>query len=562
MSNYQHKQIIETISRLDDPPSDPNSFAEWIKAKSQMAFLSDNAKADEVVIYAAGQYTFVHSLIVSNERLTPPNQDDLLHWNCNAYCSIASYVSSGAGNDVWLERGLTNTGTETLEAAVQPIFARTFDGWNGPGRNYLELNQEYAQVTGVHWRPEERAYCRYNENGDLEAIVSVTNREDRGGAMSLATFKRGPLEEYLAASNSSLVRMFDCTLHRKGSFSGWGTGAERIVRDSDDFFYRQKIEGAHAGYTRGVQLLRPPRAEAVVKVPTRNKKQYAEFVAWDWRNKRVTKISTDPDASTNYFVAKDNALPFEVSPAFFRPEVLSKYKTDRDKYTVSERDVSCRTAWHLQAIDVNDAGQVHAYIVYLRNLPYSEQLHWLSFNEEPKTGISSRALATDFKGEFSDFPNPPGKVSSILRRWHRDTVAWWTLRDDRLFARVTTPLSSSRDEWAESFMDLAKLVIEGFETKPIRAMLDRAGLSYLQDDRTIALLEKLYNRDRGSSEKLTGLRTVQHLRSKAKGHAAGSDAEELAQAALIEHESFANHFKYVCELVAHDLEAIENLLVE
>jgi hypothetical protein len=36
-----------------------------------------------------------------------------------------------------------------------------------------------------------------------------------------------------------------------------------------------------------------------------------------------------------------------LSPAFFRPEVLLKYKADRDKYTVGERDVSCRAAWHL-----------------------------------------------------------------------------------------------------------------------------------------------------------------------------------------------------------------------
>ncbi len=59
---------------------------------------------------------------------------------------------------------------------------------------------------------------------------------------------------------------------------------------------------------------------------------------YDWRNKRVTKISTDPAATTNYFQAEGNALPFELSPAFFRPEVLLKYKADRDKYTVGERD--------------------------------------------------------------------------------------------------------------------------------------------------------------------------------------------------------------------------------
>jgi hypothetical protein len=80
---------------------------------------------------------------------------------------------------------------------------------------------------------------------------------------------------------------------------------------------------------------------------------------------------------------------------------------------------------------------------------------------------------------------------------------------------------------------------------------------YTQDDRTIALLEKLLNKDGKSTDKLTGLRTVQHLRSKAKGHVSGSDADDLAQSALTEHETFANHFKHVCQLVANDIETIE-----
>jgi len=248
-------------------------------------------------------------------------------------------------------------------------------------------------------------------------------------------------------------------------------------------------------------------------------KQHAEFIAYDWRKKRVTRISTDPAATTNYFQAEGNALPFELSPAFFRPEVLLKYKADRDKYSVSERDVSCRAAWHLEAIDVNEAGQVHAYICYLRHLPYEEQLHWLSFNEPPKAGISKRAVINDFQGEFVSFVQPLRKVQSIVLRWRDDKIAWWTLRDEKLLERVNTPLTASRDEWAEAYMDLAKLVIEGFETKAIRERLAVAQVPYEKDDKTITLLEKLLNKAgaAGEVQKLVGLRTVQFLRSKAKG---------------------------------------------
>jgi hypothetical protein len=53
------------------------------------------------------------------------------------------------------------------------------------------------------------------------------------------------------------------------------------------------------------------------------------------------------------------------------------------------------------------------------------------------------------------------------------------------------------------------------------------------------------------------LRTVQNLRSKAKGHAGGGEAQQLANDALMEHESFANHFQHVCTQVADELEIIE-----
>jgi hypothetical protein len=568
LHNYEHKKLIEVITRLDEVPVDSKTFSEWIEAKAHLDFLRGNARANELVIYASGEYTVIHTVAVPNDRLAAVNKQDLMQCNFSPYTPIASYATGGGREGMWVERGLSGTGAKTLGDAVQLIFDRAFEGWTGPGRTYYELHQEYAHLTGIHWRPEKRAYCRFNEHGDLESIVSITSREDKASNMALVSFKREPLEEYLAASNASLVRMFDFTLLRRSGFSGWSDGPTQEINESSDFFYRRKVMPGYAAYTRGIQIIGPHRApQAVFTGITdgwfgKKNKQHAEFIAFDWRNKRVTKISTDPAATTNYFQAEGNTLPFELSPAFFRPEVLLKYKADRDKYTVSERDVSCRAAWHLEAIDVNEAGQVHAYICYLCRLPYEEQLHWLSFNEPPITGISKRAVINDFQGEFVTFVQPLRKVLYILQHLRDDKVAWWTLRGEELLERVNTPLTASRDEWAEAFMDLAKLVIEGFETKAIRARLDAAQVTYEKEDKTLALLEKLLNKDgsAGEVQKLVGLRTVQLLRSKAKGHSGGREAQQLAQDALIEHETFANHFQHVCAQVADELVTIKKCM--
>ena len=568
MHDFDHKKLIERIAKLDTIPTRTEELAVWVEANAHMALIRDCAVSGDIIGYASGAYSFIHSIAVPNSNLSPLDVEDLMHWSMNPFQSIASYITGGGREGVWLERGPTSTGTKSLRDAVQLIFGRTFEGWTGPGRDYYELHQEYTHLAGTHWRPEKRAYCRFNREGDIEPVVSVTQRGDRGSDVSLVTFKRDVMEEYLAASDASLIQMFDFTLRRRGDFPGWGNGPEQLVRESDELFYRQKLVG-YAGYTRGVQIIRPRRSNKEVHKGIvegwfgREDKQYVEFIAHDWRNRCIARISTDPKATTNYFNTKDNSLPFELSPAFFRPDVILKYKTDREKYTVGEREISCRAAWHLTGIDVNEAGQVHAYICYLRDLPYSEQLHWLSYNEEPKASISSRAVTTDFEGQFSDLVEPLPDLLSIIRRWDTEKVSWWTLRDIHQMERVTTPLTTSRDEWAEAFMDLAKLVVEGFETKAIRVGLDAAGLAYSADDKTIALLEKLLTGSATPDESVTlvGLRTIQQIRSKIKGHASSEWANEFVQGVLMEYETFTKHFRVICEIVGAELKRIEAAFV-
>ncbi|HEY8963402.1 MAG TPA: hypothetical protein VIN59_02940, partial [Alphaproteobacteria bacterium] len=459
----------------------------------------------------------------------------------------------------------SHAGAKTLDAGTHLVFGRTFEGWADDNRNYFEISQEYTHLSGIHWRPEYRSYCQFDDNGDLAHIVSVTSRYSDEAEATLVSFSWEKLEDYLAISNSSLVRMFDFTLLRRESFSSWGNGPENFHRISDDFFYRQKISG-NAAYTRGVQIVRPKRKASKVSNDIQNgwsgrrrEKQYVEFIARDWRNGKVTKISTDPKATTNYFEAAGNTLPHELSPAFFRPEVLSKYKTDREKYTVGERDIQCRAAWGLRGFDVNDAGQVHAYICDLRDLPYGEQQHWASYNEEPKTGISKRAYINDFKGDFVNFTHPLQEILSISRRWNTEKKAWWKLRNETLLDAISVPLTSSRDEWSESFMGLSQLIVEGFDVSAIRKKLDDLGVSY-EKEQSIALLEKVCGRShKNGVTPLTGLRTVQRIRQ-IKGHAGNKEANQIARDVIAKHESYSEHFKHVCELVVAELGIIERLM--
>lgn len=566
MPSYEHSKLCERLFQLNQLPEAGAEYATWIKADGHLTLLQDNEQEDELIIYGVGEYSFIHAVIVSENHLFPLDKDDLLKWNHIPDSSCASYAGDMGGNGFGIERIGSSKGCKTLKHARQLVFARQFYGLKASDARYFEVLQEYSHLAEIHWRPEWHAYCRFDENGEFDPIVSITSQDD---GVALVTFKREPLELYLAASNSVLVRLFDFTCFRLGKFVGWPDCPEDEFTGSDTLFYRQKIDAGIAAYTRGVQIIHPSRPKEEIFATLRanwsggRDGRSVDFIALDWRKNRITKISTSPNATTNYHEAHKNNLPYQISPAFFRPEVLLKYKLDRDKYTIEERyrTIRCRGEWSLQRFDVNEAGQVHAYIKDLRSLPYQEQLYWASHNERPKAGISKRAIENDIRGEWTFVVDPLEDVRSIAERWADSDVTWWHLREESLLEQVNTPRTSSRDEWAHAYMDLSKLIVEGFQVRVLRGEIDKLKIAYDKEERSLALLEKLlvgHNKiDIG--QRLSGLRTIQNIRNKVIAHSGSSEAVELANTALKEHDTYAAHFKSVCRTVKQELELIEQV---
>ena len=115
MHNYEHKKLIEEITKLDEVPVDIEPYAEWIQAGGHLDFLRRNVCAENLVVFASGGYTFIHSVVILNDQLTPVDKEDMLSWHCDPYALIAGYASGGGRNDLWVDRGLNGTGSKTLE---------------------------------------------------------------------------------------------------------------------------------------------------------------------------------------------------------------------------------------------------------------------------------------------------------------------------------------------------------------------------------------------------------------------------------------------------------------
>ena len=542
------------------PPCEGGAYDAWLKQADAMEFLDENAKDGEIVIYASLRHTFIHGVLVPSAAVTPPDIDDLMNWNFNPHSSWG-VVSSGS--TAWIEPPLGDPGSKSIAQGEQLVFGRSFEGVQ-ERRHYIEILQKLVHVFGIHHMPELNAWCRLDRHGDIEHVVRVVeiapDGDVHGGTVVL--FNRDILEEYAALTDAVLVRMFDFTRFRPRQFGGWSNpvGEERRTAGAD-LFYRFCVEQGHASYSRGVQIVAiATTREAVTENAWKNlqnhEKQYETFIAHDRKNNRIAEIPCSPDALANYFT--ESPLPFEITPAFFRPEVLSKYKADREKYDFEERSISCRGSWHLQTYDINEAGQVHTYLIYLSHLPYEEQLHWKQYNEKPKAPISKRALTTDIKGNFPRDYNPLGSLKHKLRDLR---CPWWTQRTEDVIKRAHYPVTTSNDEWREEILTLDQLLVEGFEEKWLRTKAKELGRLPDAQCRALRLLEECliglgFEGDHARSI-VTPLRDLHDLRSKLKGHVSGETARVLKTEAIKSHGSYRKHYEH---LVTACDEAVQTLI--
>ena len=83
MPRFSHTKLVERIAQLDISPQNATEYATWIKAGGHTDLLRKNASGDELVIFAAGPYTFIDAVVVGEDSLAPLGQDDLLSWSGN-----------------------------------------------------------------------------------------------------------------------------------------------------------------------------------------------------------------------------------------------------------------------------------------------------------------------------------------------------------------------------------------------------------------------------------------------------------------------------------------------
>jgi hypothetical protein len=445
--------------------------------------------------------------------------------------------------------------SKILEQAQPITFLRYFEG-KGDKKGYVEVSQFLTHLHDLHFMDERKAYCRLNKDGDIEEVVKILYPPEGG---YVTTIKQDVLDFHLFLNSSVLVRFFDRVIYNNE------VGLDQKDQQKSDFsdetneiyarrgiLYNQKGV-ATSSWIRGFQVIRNKQPRKVMLARLTGKdlepKKYETFIAFDWKHQRIAELSCSPRELGNYFVESDK--PFETSPAFFKPDVLLKYKQDPEKYTLDQRYITCRNSWHLKTYDINEAGQVFTYLCYLGDLPHNEQMHWKQYNENPKAGISERALKTDFKAEWDLSYEPLSELKSSLEELSKNKSELWTCHDSNLFAQLNYVVSDSVKEWTDEIQTLDKLVVEGFNYSYLKS-LGESLKCYKPNLGSIKLLGEILKAKGINNQEIeqivSPLREIQFLRTKFAAHVSATiEKDRIRKEKISKYGALRNHFRNLVE---------------
>ena len=588
-SLQRHQMTPEAFWDLLEPPEANSArIAEWAEQLRLFDFLEQQRRGGPIVLHAWCTNTgslLIKTLLVPLETIAGFDGSKLHRWDslrASPYCGLVE--GGGLPPRVEFEPGYYTVAGMNLSDSTQLIFHRHFDG-RTEDSDYFEVSPSLTHPHDLHWVPERQSWCRLDAHGDVEPVIQLVRMDPRGTQQTatIITIAREVIELHMCAADSAIVQMFDSTCVTE-PFHSW-KGNARVVNDHQhNLHYRAHIEPSHQSFVRGLQVLHPRNtAEELGAALVEQKpqpKRYESYTIADWRNSgtpgqrpdpsvlldhtkcKLVTASCNPDSLASYF-DPPSSLPFQVSPAFFKPDVLNKYLADADKYTVEDQSISCRNAWHLKVYRVNDARQVYTYVTYLGDLPHSEQVYWKSFNEPPRAGMTQSAYDTDFQGDWLREENPLRDVQETVSDLEARGVGWFKLREPDLLNRLHRPLTEAIQSWDDVVGKLAKIVNEGLRKRFFAKKLKHLPSDDVAGWGSIRCAEEVLKAADVPSEVIAEaiepFRELQRLRTKLVAHSGGSEAQRIRSALVRTHGSPYDHIDDLCGRLAHSLRLLDTL---
>ena len=394
--------------------------------------------------------------------------------------------------------------------------------------SYWEVAEDFRLYFNLYDDRLSRRLLHVDDNGDEHDAVVFVDHEIK--------IKTALMRRYLAVRKMKLALFIDA--HRMSSKTLEELGIKQHSRDEkgDDFIVSISV-GSWQGFSsdRGKSHGRALGKKLISSDPTfkptvfgREKQQYIEFVIGVDDHGKEIQQTCDEAKLSNYFGANPGA-PHYLTPVCFRKEVLNKYYSQPEKYTVRDGHLYCGSLWGLH-IDNNHPSAVMVFLGDLGHLSYTEQMYWRGFNL-PSAKMSAVAFKRSMLGQFTDPENADlyfkQMFSSFNESWKKK-FGWDLFRplagkDEYALKILRVPLTNDQREFDEQILTLTKVFIDSLNEKELAR-----GLTNKENAKGLDKLETwLRSQDFSSDRMMEFLRKLQGLRSASTALRKGVSYEKL-----------------------------------
>ena len=236
---------------------------------------------------------------------------------------------------------------------------------------------------------------------------------------------------------------------------------------------------------------------------------------------------------SNYFGANPGA-PHYLTPVFFKKEVLQRYLSRPNIFSVEAGYLRCQSLWGIE-IDNEHKDMVSVYLGDLgRDLPVQEHSHWKQYNIATDARLSTNAVKRDFLCAFTQPEISDLKFKSNFKQFvntWREQYQWdlflpLSQNDEYNFKTLHLPITDGQEEFDHLVLSLVKTMIDSLNEKEIVKQFKnptdlKGGISKLE-----YWLSELNFPD--YQQQIKFLRNLQELRSTGTGHRKGKGYEKAA----------------------------------
>lgn len=444
------------------------------------------------------------------------------------------------------------------------VINRNYDGLADD--NY-EIVEEFCLLFNLYHDFEKQEYI------DLENNTTVVKFDNN----DLIKINKKYLKRYLAVKNMALILHIDSRYTLPMYDDNIDDKHIEYRNDEDTIFYtlsifKDRSTGKKENYSiiYGKKIIYGCELINCGIWPYNENKEYESFIIGMDENGNDIVNTCNPDKLSNFFGANPGN-PHYLTPVYFETEVLSKYYSKPERYTVKDGIIECGNLWSLY-IDNQNSDYISVYLGDLgRDLPSKqEQFHWKSYNKAIDGKLSNTKIKRDFMAEFANTES----IDFIFKNKYIETnnlfysqFGWKLFLDLRPkdlynFEVLRIPNTNSIVEMDMLTLSLVKVLIDSLNEKKIVEQLTG---TYENLKGGISRLDKwLEEKNLPDYQKhIKFLRNLQDLRSSGTGHRKGKNYEKSSKKFNVSEgnydKAFSDILKYAIEFLEYIIQNIDKL---